>query len=97
MRGLTKGKNRPPLQRGFEYSQIFLLLNATKGAIVVAFHPAPRGWLAAAEVHTDAALTTGLPPLDGRLVTDDVVVTAATDDFGHIEHRPRPRFCNPDP
>lgn len=62
-----------------------LLRNSARGAVVIAFCKRDRSWLTAAEVGNPAL--TGLPPFDGRLVTDDAFLAKAADDFGHIVHR----------
>ncbi len=57
-----------------------------KAAVIAAFHTGTRSWLTANEVSQDSA-TSGLPTSDGRLVTDNSSLTAASDDFAHIVHR----------
>jgi cytokinin dehydrogenase len=52
-----------------------------QGALVVAFNPVSRSWAASQELGT-----VSLPPLDGKLLTDEVTREKAADDFGHAIH-----------
>lgn len=78
---------------------------ATASAAVVGFDPFTRSWA----VTSSGRSLSGIPPLDGTLLTDEASLSADADDFGHIvHHRPaavlRPgsvrdvvamvRFCN---
>ncbi|MFF3740748.1 FAD-binding protein [Streptomyces sp. NPDC002566] len=53
-------------------------------AAVVGFDTVSRSW---ATDGTASAALTGIPALDGTLLTDAASLTAAADDFGHIVHR----------
>lgn len=60
-----------------------LITTIATGALVVGFDPVTRTWIAnAAETGTFV----GLPPLDGRVVTDPTTLGQAADDFGHLVH-----------
>ncbi|MFF4257816.1 FAD-binding protein [Streptomyces sp. NPDC001663] len=55
------------------------------GAAVVGFDPATRSW--AVTGSGSGRGLTGIPRLDGTLVTDESSLAEASDDFGHIVHR----------
>jgi len=53
-------------------------------AIVIGFDVANRSWVTSASA---ISLFESLPPLSGVLYTDNTILAAAADDFGHIVHR----------
>jgi cytokinin dehydrogenase len=60
-----------------------MIRGLTAGALIVGFDPVARAWASAPGRNG----LTGLPPLDGVLLTDPADLAAAADDYGHIVHR----------
>ncbi|MFI6407595.1 FAD-binding protein [Streptomyces sp. NPDC050548] len=56
---------------------------AVASAAVIGFDPFTRSWA----VTDSGGPLSGVPHLDGTLLTDDASLTADADDFGHIVHR----------
>lgn len=59
------------------------LKSGLAASVVLGFDPVSRSWLTQASAQTGA----DIPPLDGKLLTDDTTLTTFTDDLGHIIHQ----------